>query len=69
VLLRGSRICDRGRPVQAIVVWQPPALGAAASGQARSLAAFSSQATPKGADDPGSCGTFHYELPQARGRR
>ena len=33
-------------------------------GQGRSLAAFSGTAPPKGTEDAGSCGTFHYELPQ-----
>jgi hypothetical protein len=71
VLLRGSRICGNGLPIRAIAVWQPPPIGNTAPGQGRSLAAFSGTAPPKGAEDPGSCGTFHYELPAAapRGRR
>jgi hypothetical protein len=70
VLLRGSRLCGNGRPIRAIAVWQPPPIGNAPPGQDRSLAAFSGTAPPKAADDPGSCGTFHYELPAApRGRR
>lgn len=70
VLMRGSRLCSSGRPVRAIAVWTPPPIGNTAPGQARSLAAFTGQAMPKGADDPGSCGTFHYELPPpGRGRR
>lgn len=70
VLLRGSRLCADGRPIRAIAVWQPPPIGNAPPGQGRSLAAFSGAAAPKGTDDPGNCGTFHYELPAApRGRR
>jgi hypothetical protein len=65
VLLRGSRLCGNGRPIRAIAVWQPPPIGNAAPGQGRSLAAFSGAAPPKGAEDPGSCGTFQYELPAA----
>lgn len=70
VLLRGSRICGNGRPIRTIAVWQPPPIGNAAPGQGRFLAAFSGTAPPKGAEEPGSCGTFQYELPAApRGRR
>jgi hypothetical protein len=71
VLLRGSRLCGNGRPIRAIAVWQPPPIGNAPPGQDRSLAAFSGTAPPKAADDPDSCGTFHYELPATapRGRR
>jgi len=70
VLLRGSRLCGNGRPVRSIVVWTPPPIGNAPLGGGRSLAAFSGQGAPKAADDPGSCGTFAYELPQPpRGRR
>ncbi|WP_165982195.1 hypothetical protein [Dankookia rubra] len=70
VLLRGGRLCSNGRPVRTIAVWQPPPIGNTAPGQGRSLAAFSGTALPKGAEDPGSCGTFQYEPPAApRGRR
>jgi hypothetical protein len=69
VLLRGSRLCAQGRPVRAIVVWQPPPIGAAPPGPSRAMAAFSSQATPREAEEAGSCGTFHYEVPQPRGPR
>ncbi|WP_431269459.1 hypothetical protein [Dankookia sp. P2] len=70
VLLRGGRLCANGRPIRAIAVWQPPPIGNTAPGQGRSLAAFTGTAPPTGAEDPGSCGTFQYELPAApRGRR
>jgi hypothetical protein len=69
VLLRGSRLCGNGRPVRLIVVWQPPPIGNRAPSQEWSLAAYSSADPPKGTDDPGLCGTFLYELPQARTRR
>jgi hypothetical protein len=70
VLLRGSRLCGNGRPVRTIAVWQPPPIGNAAPGQGRWMAAFSGTAPPKAAEDPSSCGTFHYELPApARARR
>jgi hypothetical protein len=69
VLLRGSRLCGNGRPVRSIAVWQPPPIGNTAQAPVRSLAAFSGQAMPKGADDPDNCGTFTYDLPRPRGRR
>jgi hypothetical protein len=70
VLLRGSRLCGNGRPIRMIAVWTPPPIGNLAPGQGRSLAAFTGQTPPKGAEDAGNCGTFQYELPQpARGRR
>lgn len=69
VLLRGSRICGNGQAVRLILVWQPPPIGNLPPGREWSLAAFSGAETPKGTDEPGLCGIFLYELPQARARR
>ena len=69
VLLRGSRICGNGQAVRLILVWQPPPIGNRPPGREWSVAAFSGAETPKGTDDPALCGTFLYELPQARARR
>lgn len=71
VLMRGSRLCSGGRPVRSIAVWTPPPIGNTAAGQGKSLAAFTGQAMPKGTDEAGSCGTFHYEppMPSRGGRR
>ena len=57
-LIRGNRLCD-GKPVNWIVVWNPPKVGSDVA--PRSMSPFSGTAVPTSDSSPGSCGIFNYD--------